>query len=1736
LEFGNIMGTLFSDLVSRTSTLFTRQRLAFLERIKTLDEERQAFIGGQAFNKNNCHRETDALTAALALGTKPSAYAQQHLSWILEKGFISADHWPELLSVLDAVLERPYPTGWERRPYRSPDYTLYTDRISIMLRSFVQDALLPFTVADLLTGNVPELDAESIYKSHSDPHLTLTARIALALDRNEEAVNQAVRDLIEGNAKPVFLAEVISGALWSHRPDMHELIGRLLLAARLQEGLRQTICENADMGTPEAFLALIDVIEQHGLIRFSSVKRAVGTWLGLLDAEAGHLERVSDKSISLISRCLHDADFVEECLSGEDSMQIHIALWSIGVHNVQKACARAQQLAEQGTHHQRLCAGYFAQNLQLPDYAASLAMRVLQVHGNEPDTVAMYLSMAISSPLYSLAYKLKGTEPWRKYFASVEEAQSFRTLLVDIRSRTPKKLEFSPIVFPWHAVTLEKSDLAECICVIDRLLDDDQLIDASADYFAECSPGGRYCLLRHSYNRMRTPRQRQVVLSALSDRSEDCRKNAVLLMDPLNLTSAEYAEIEKMLRFKYANSRQAIIRWLMKQNDDDLLGSITRLLGDAKSEERRMAALDMIKQLTDENTRAHLIRRCRPLLTAYSSPTQKEKPLVDSLLTKLGACPEEEAPQEEPLFTEADICIPAMADVPEAARAVQVFMRYFPSSRLAEQLGTSVDTDFAAFSDIRAQAEADLNGLLACHREHRLDPVTDASGETTLMANLSGPYGAQMQVSSLRKEWDQWYVYHIGDPQRLLRMYVLACGSKADRLYSVMADIFGDGYQNGLLDVQDENHTFIRHLTEDLLKRHMPKDDRKFMAAALLLWMGQRAQDESLWHDTLSQYFTVSPLGGFPMQHIMRIEPFALMLSFLEYDHCEALLPALISAAMHLYQNSAQAFRRCEAQRKERMPVQGIPQRYMHAIGNDTLMFLPYELFPSLSLLLRAAYRGILSPRTLYAWMMTGSPVKGAIQELTLLANAHRAAGQQHTSRNAFLWRVMARQAEKCMYIYLGKKAPETEQDMAMLAYADQICTPLLRRIIDAEIKRGDTATPYSFMVSSISHIWGAEDFTAILAALGKDTLLRSFFSTPQGFGRTESLCTMLGVCIPTANDTAENLRKLMKQHKISEKRMIEAALYAPEWIDLVGEALNLPGFRSAAYYFISHMNEEADDVRKARIARFTPLSIEELQNGAFDIDWFRSAYAEVGETYFDMIYSAAKYLSSSAQHARARKYADAVLGRLDQAAVKQEIIAKRNKDLLMAYALIPISGEEDLQARYLYIQQFLKESRSFGAQRSASEKTAAEIALTNLALNAGYTDSMRLTLRMETRLTEENQDLFEPRLIDGVTVHLTVDAQGTADILCSKGGKALKSIPAGLKKNEYVLRLTDMKKQLVQQQRRAKGMLEEAMEASTVFSAGEIASLMQNPVIAPMLSKVVFQQGDRFGFTDGRTLTDVHGVSISLCEDDPLTVAHPFHLWKAQCWLDFQQKLYDELIVQPFRQVFRELYIKTPDELGREMSLRYAGNQLQPARTMACLKTRRWIADAEAGLQKVCYKDNIVASIWAEADWFTPADIEAPTLDYVAFQNRKTGMPVRIDDVPDVLFSEIMRDVDLAVSVAHAGGVDPETSHSTMEMRAALLSFTLPLFRLTNVEIRDHHAIITGTLAKYSVHLGSGVVHQIGGTMLSVLPVHSQHRGKLFLPFVDEDPKTAEILSKVLLFAEDARIKDPTILNQISR
>ena len=412
----------------------------------------------------------------------------------------------------------------------------------------------------------------------------------------------------------------------------------------------------------------------------------------------------------------------------------------------------------------------------------------------------------------------------------------------------------------------------------------------------------------------------------------------------------------------------------------------------------------------------------------------------------------------------------------------------------------------------------------------------------------------------------------------------------------------------------------------------------------------------------------------------------------------------------------------------------------------------------------------------------------------------------------------------------------------------------------------------------------------------------------------------------------------------------------------------------------------------------------------------------------------------------------------------------------------------------------------------------------------------------METKLAETLGDYFSWKPVDEIELSIEVDENGKSSLLCRKNGKLLKSIPSKYKKNETVLEYQEVNKKLKEQYSRTRQMMEQAMEDRTAFEVWEIRDLSGNPVVRPIMESLVYRLEKEdaaegygpMGFLTEAGLMDWSGAVAEVKRDDKVIIAHPYDLYEDGHWHEYQKLLFEKQVKQPFKQIFRELYVKLSEELEKDESLMFAGNQIQPQKTVGALRSRRWVADYEDGLQKVYYKENIVARIYAMADWFSPSDIEAPTLEYVVFSDRKTFKPLKIKDIPDVIYSEVMRDVDLAVSVAYAGGVDPETSHSTIEMRRAIVECNLELFKIKNVRVEGNHAIIDGKLGQYTVHLGSGVVHQMGNSMLFVVPVHSQHRGRLFLPFVDDDPKTAEIMSKILLFAEDTKIKDPNILSQI--
>ncbi|WP_053226315.1 DUF4132 domain-containing protein [Solirubrobacter soli] len=701
---------------------------------------------------------------------------------------------------------------------------------------------------------------------------------------------------------------------------------------------------------------------------------------------------------------------------------------------------------------------------------------------------------------------------------------------------------------------------------------------------------------------------------------------------------------------------------------------------------------------------------------------------------------------------------------------------------------------------------------------------------------------------------------------------------------------------------------------------------------------------------------------------------------------------------------------------------------------------------------------------------------------------------------------------------------------------APTVVERIRERIVAIELARGETPTAAAKAVRELTHSGGLDVVVAALVALGRERFVRGWSS--DGEGRATVFSHMVATSHPGDGDTPERFAAAVREAKIADRRLRELACYAPQWAAHVEATLAAPGLAGAVWWLHAHTKDDRWDVAaelraewERSVADRTELSAEQLVDGAVDVRWF----AEVHEQLDDELLKAAKYGSTAGGHKRAELFARAMRGDLDEDELLQRIEAKRHQDSVRALGLLPLADGDALTRRYEALHHFRRGSREFGKQRQGSEGRATDIGLENLARTAGFSDPARLTWAMEAAATA---DLAGDGVVvehEDVRVALRVDADGKPEISTRRGEKTLKSVPAALRKVPEIKALTSRTTELRRQSARIRVSLEQAMVRGDELTGDELARYREHALLWPALSRLILVGEGTAGYPDGRVLRDHTGAQHAVGTTERLRIAHPLDLLERGDWADWQQDVLARRVVQPFKQVFRELYLPVDSERADGGgSRRYAGHQIQPGRARALLSSRGWRIDEYEGARRTDHHVHVAASLWFLNGFGSPADVEPPTLEEVRFTSTRDGRDIELDAVPARLFSETMRDLDLVVSVAHVAGVDPEASQSSLEMRASLVAETAAMLNYENVRIDGPRALIDGEIGRYSVHLGSAGVHQLPGGAVCIVPVHAQHRGRVFLPFADDDPKTAEIVAKVLLLARDRDIRDPTILEQL--
>ncbi|HEX3270296.1 MAG TPA: DUF4132 domain-containing protein [Ktedonobacterales bacterium] len=449
---------------------------------------------------------------------------------------------------------------------------------------------------------------------------------------------------------------------------------------------------------------------------------------------------------------------------------------------------------------------------------------------------------------------------------------------------------------------------------------------------------------------------------------------------------------------------------------------------------------------------------------------------------------------------------------------------------------------------------------------------------------------------------------------------------------------------------------------------------------------------------------------------------------------------------------------------------------------------------------------------------------------------------------------------------------------------------------------------------------------------------------------------------------------------------------------------------------------------------------------------------------------------------------------------------------------------------------------------------------------------------------------------IDGLEVEIAWrDAQG----------KPRKAETAEVKR-EYKAELKDLKRlrdDIARMLAAQRDRIERLPLLERSWSLGDWrARYLDHPLIGGLARRLIwrFRDGDKImdGAWHDEVLVDAHDHPLNLPESARVSLWHPVYS-NASATLAWRNWLERLEITQPFKQAHREVYLLTDAERAtRVYSNRFAGHILRQHQFNALAAGRGWrnklrlmVDDEYPPASLDLPHCGLRAEYWIEGagdDYGTDTNETGTylylTTDQVRFYRlnaqenhaHATGggyrrwhfddtgngpndnTPIPLEQIPPLVLSEVLRDVDLFVGVASVGN-DPTwqdggpagryrdywRSYSfgelsaTAETRKQLLARLIPRLAIADrCAVEGRFLRVRGDLRTYKIHLGSGnILMEPNDQYLCIVPSRGGGEtatGNLYLPFAG-DSVFSIILSKAFLLAEDTKIKDTTITRQLA-
>jgi hypothetical protein len=449
----------------------------------------------------------------------------------------------------------------------------------------------------------------------------------------------------------------------------------------------------------------------------------------------------------------------------------------------------------------------------------------------------------------------------------------------------------------------------------------------------------------------------------------------------------------------------------------------------------------------------------------------------------------------------------------------------------------------------------------------------------------------------------------------------------------------------------------------------------------------------------------------------------------------------------------------------------------------------------------------------------------------------------------------------------------------------------------------------------------------------------------------------------------------------------------------------------------------------------------------------------------------------------------------------------------------------------------------------------------------------------------------------------IRVNGSEVEQVWVRKDGKVLSSVPKAIKEKyaeelkEITQAVKDIRKMLPAQRDRIDNLY--LMQKRWPFESWQ-THYLNHSLVGTIARRLIwkFSKDDQSAsgiWFDGQIVGRDHRSLDWLDDSTTVELWHPIHV-ESDIVLEWRQWLLEHEIRQPFKQAYREIYLLTDAERNtRVYSNRYAAHILRQHQFNSLCAARGWkntlrlmVDDEFPPARKILPHWGLRAEYWIEGIgdqygtdtndtgtylYLTTDQVRFYRMDanenqahaygggYAANRWHGRGMaePLLLEDIPPLVFSEIMRDVDMFVGVASVGN-DPNWldggaqvryrdywhSYSFGELtessktRKQVLHTLLPRLKIAErCTLTDKFLVVRGDIRIYKIHLGSGnILMEPNDQYLCIVPSRGSGelgKDKLFIPF-EGDQTLAIILSKAFLLAEDKKITDPSITRQLKR